>query len=125
MCVLGICFLGLFLLQHLQAVFVCLFVCLFKASSFAFAFLFLIFNFSRFRCAPDRNERARKIQRLRWEIGCIIPDHIKIFMSTSEKDMFCKYDKILGDYMRAIGDLDLTSVKSFCFVLRVCVLWRF
>jgi GINS complex subunit 1 len=66
----------------------------------------------------SRMERARRIQKLRWEIGGVIPEDIKKNMSKTEIDFFCRYDKLLGTYMRSFAttvDLDLTSVHTTFF----------
>jgi GINS complex subunit 1 len=65
-------------------------------------------------------ERARRIQKLRWEVGGVIPEDIKKNMSKTEIDFFCRYDKLLGTYMRSFAttlDLDLTAVHTALFAI--------
>jgi hypothetical protein len=60
-------------------------------------------------------ERARRIQRLRWEVGGVIPEDVKKNLAKTEIEFFTRYDKILGTYMRSFPvalDMDLTSVRS-------------
>jgi hypothetical protein len=55
--------------------------------------------------------RVKRIQSLRWELGTsVLPSEIKENLSALEVVFFSEYDKILGDYMRSIGNIDLTVV---------------
>jgi GINS complex subunit 1 len=57
-------------------------------------------------------ERARRIQKLRWEVGGVIPEDIKKNMAKTEIEYFSRYDKLLGNYMRSFAttlDMDLTA----------------
>lgn len=55
--------------------------------------------------------RLRRIKDLRWELGTsVLPDEIKENLNALEVQFFSEYDKILGEYMRAVGNIDLTGV---------------
>lgn len=45
------------------------------------------------------NERAKRIQSLRWTLGVGLPDSISENLSHSERDYFTRYSKILNKYM--------------------------
>ena len=53
--------------------------------------------------------RLEKLQKLRWETGSVIPDHIKHLLGPIEIELFQNYDNLVGDYMKSF-DLDLTAV---------------
>lgn len=55
--------------------------------------------------------RLKRIKDLRWELGTsVLPDQIKENLSSLEVQFFSEYDKILGEYMRGVGNIDLTGV---------------
>ena len=57
--------------------------------------------------------RLRRIKDLRWELGTsVLPDEIKESLNALEVQFFSEYDKILGEYMRAVGNIDLTGVRK-------------
>eukprot|EP01111_Echinosteliopsis_oligospora_P019164 TRINITY_DN9116_c0_g1_i2.p1 TRINITY_DN9116_c0_g1~~TRINITY_DN9116_c0_g1_i2.p1 ORF type:complete len:127 (+),score=19.54 TRINITY_DN9116_c0_g1_i2:317-697(+) len=53
--------------------------------------------------------RLQQIKGLRWDLGTsVIPDNIKTNLNPREVQFFSEYDKMLGDYMRSVNELDLT-----------------
>eukprot|EP00040_Diaphanoeca_grandis_P029743 m.174832 g.174832 ORF g.174832 m.174832 type:complete len:192 (-) comp31786_c1_seq3:437-1012(-) len=54
------------------------------------------------------NERTLRLQELRWDVGAILPVHIKENLSLHEIDYFTEYSKGLNTYMQSVG-LDLCS----------------
>lgn len=82
-----------------------------------------------------RYNRVQRIQRLRWQLGAILPEDIRDRLHPSEKEFVKNYSENLGSYMTKI-DLDLTvvmqqsAISMFCFksVLRTvsacCYLWK-
>ncbi len=58
--------------------------------------------------------RLERIKNLRWELGTsVLPNEIKENLSTLETQFFSVYDKNLGEYMRSVGNMDLTVVLFF------------
>ncbi|XP_002982392.2 DNA replication complex GINS protein PSF1 [Selaginella moellendorffii] len=51
--------------------------------------------------------RAQTVQRLRWQLGAVLPDDIQSKLSYSENNYFKQYSDSLGVYMSSI-DLDLS-----------------
>jgi hypothetical protein len=60
----------------------------------------------------NRMERLRRLERIRWEVGVVIPQDLKVNPNTHEMNFFSGYDKLLGGYMRSLRGLDLTAVIS-------------
>ncbi|ESO91986.1 hypothetical protein LOTGIDRAFT_233274 [Lottia gigantea] len=56
--------------------------------------------------------RLENIKKMRWEFGSVLPADIKYNLCEQEIQWFNKYNKLLANYMRSIGDgggLDLTQ----------------
>ncbi|XP_055956848.1 DNA replication complex GINS protein PSF1 isoform X2 [Patella vulgata] len=56
--------------------------------------------------------RLENIKKMRWEFGSVLPADIKYNLCEQEVQWFNKYNKMLANYMRSIGDaggLDLTQ----------------
>ncbi|CAM6047100.1 unnamed protein product [Sphagnum compactum] len=51
--------------------------------------------------------RAQRIQRLRWQLGAVLPEDVRDLLHPSEKEFLKRYSDILGSYMTNV-DLDLT-----------------
>ena len=69
-----------------------------------------------------RNERMRRVERIRWDYGSVLLDTWKNKMSSSEVDYFKGYNEVLNGYMRGVGmDLtaDLTPPKHLHVNLRI------
>jgi hypothetical protein len=56
-----------------------------------------------------RYNRAQRIQRLRWQLGAVLPEDVRDLLHPSEKELLKSYSDILGSYMTNV-DLDLTVV---------------
>jgi len=56
-----------------------------------------------------RYNRAQRIQRLRWQLGAVLPEDVRDLLHPSEKEFLKSYSDILGSYMTTV-DLDLTVV---------------
>ena len=56
--------------------------------------------------------RLFQIKKMRWEFGSVLPAEIKYNLCEQEVQWFNRYNKMLANYMRSIGDsdgLDLTQ----------------
>ncbi|CAC5403036.1 DNA replication complex GINS protein PSF1-like [Mytilus californianus] len=56
--------------------------------------------------------RLQHIKKMRWEFGSVLPSDVKLNLGEQEVQWFGKYNKMLANYMRSIGDhggLDLTQ----------------
>jgi len=57
------------------------------------------------------NDRAKKINEMRWQFGPVLPSEIRSQMCETELAYFNQYNKDLATYMRSVGDgsgIDLT-----------------
>ena len=57
------------------------------------------------------NDRAKKINELRWQFGPVLPSEVKSQLCETEVSYFNQYNKDLATYMRSVGDgsgIDLT-----------------
>jgi len=57
------------------------------------------------------NDRAKKINEMRWQFGPVLPSEIRSQMCETELAYFNQYNKDLAMYMRSVGDgsgIDLT-----------------
>ncbi len=55
-------------------------------------------------------ERLNRLRRLRWETGPIIPDALRMNLSTREMEFFGAYSRLLADFQQSFGTgLDLTA----------------
>lgn len=75
-------------------------------------------NYNIKTCAIERNKRCliayhmkrlKKIKQLRWELGPVIPSHIRQGLSTRERSFSNEYNKVLSRLMRAHGGIDITQ----------------
>merc|ERR1712131_483990 len=60
-------------------------------------------NYNIKTCAIERNKQ------LRWELGPVIPSHIRQGLSTRERSFSNEYNKVLSRLMRAHGGIDITQ----------------
>ncbi|EDV21630.1 uncharacterized protein TRIADDRAFT_59829 [Trichoplax adhaerens] len=53
----------------------------------------------------------QRLRQLRWELGSVLPAHVRDNLCELEKQWFTNYSKSLVKYMRSFGDigLDLTQ----------------
>lgn len=56
-----------------------------------------------------RYNRSQNVQRLRWQLGAVLPADLQEKLNFSEKEFFKNYSDLLGSYMTNIN-LDLTVV---------------
>eukprot|EP00968_Pinguiococcus_pyrenoidosus_P017468 scaffold1741_cov262-Pinguiococcus_pyrenoidosus.AAC.21 len=55
-----------------------------------------------------RELRARRLQRMRWSTGPVLPKETAAALSTGEKEFFRRYDSLVSTYSDAVG-MDLTA----------------
>ena len=55
--------------------------------------------------------RARRLQRMRWSTGPVLPREVTDALSPSEREFFRRYDTLLGSYSAAVG-VDLTATLA-------------
>lgn len=61
-----------------------------------------------------RYHRANRLQRLRWQLGAVLPEDVKELLHPSEKEFVKSYSEALSSYMTKL-DIDLAVVSS-----RIC-----
>lgn len=54
-------------------------------------------------------KRLEKIREMRWQVGPVIPEHIRHGLSSQERHFFNKYNRALARLMRSSGDVDITQ----------------
>ena len=69
-----------------------------------------------------RYNRAHRLQRLRWQLGAILPEDIKGRLHPSEKEFVKGYSDVMSSYMTKL-DLDLTVVSLCHFASLVHYIW--
>ncbi len=77
------------------------------------------------RCALAYVERrAATLKALRWELGPLPPEEMRVSMSNRERVFFTEYDKLVSEYNQAVGidvTSDLTPPKDLLIQVRVLV----
>ena len=58
-----------------------------------------------------RYHRANRLQRLRWQLGAVLPEDVKELLHPSEKEFVKSYSEALSSYMTKL-DIDLTMASS-------------
>ncbi len=56
--------------------------------------------------------RLCRIRDMRWEVGVILPEEFRLNLCEEELQWSHKYNRLIGMYMRSVGDLDLTLYNS-------------
>ena len=56
--------------------------------------------------------RMKRMRKLRWELGSILPAEIKANLTNPEEQWFNSYNRSLATYMRSIGDKGLNIMKD-------------
>lgn len=58
----------------------------------------------------SRYHRANRLQRLRWQLGAVLPEDVRGLLHPSEKEFVKSYSENLSSYMTKL-DIDLTVVS--------------
>jgi len=75
-------------------------------------------NLSIRKFAMERNKRCltayhmkrlEMIKNMRWELGPVIPSHIRQGLSTRERSYFNEYNKSLARFMNSVQGIDITQ----------------